>query len=225
MASEESTSCTPDTEGEHPHPGGYIQQNSETMLPQEQLVVSLGQVSQSIIECLDTPLRVQGGGDEQLVAIAEVVPMTLDRQPGVDAVGVRRDLGSEMALVARLDCCSISRHDARPPLLETFRTAREFFPRAYASLGILGDSVPILDTASLEPQERHSAGRGEVERGNHWSLLSLQPVAGQLQSTETSVVRRRLYDPEVGGTGYQVCVNIHLDQVELHRQAGRLGPG
>jgi hypothetical protein len=81
MASEESTSCTPDTEGEHPHlePGGYMRQNSETMLPQEQLMVLIDQVSKSIIDCLDTPLRVQGGVNEQLTALAEVVPMTLDR--------------------------------------------------------------------------------------------------------------------------------------------------
>jgi hypothetical protein len=40
-------------------------------------MVSVAQVSQSIIERLDTPLRVQGGGDEQLTTMAAVVPMTL----------------------------------------------------------------------------------------------------------------------------------------------------
>ena len=122
MASEESTSGTPDTEGMSTRISRleeYMRQNSETMLRQEQLMVSLAQVSQSIIERLDTPLRVQGGGNEQLAAMAEVVPMTLDRQPGVDSGGVLQDLGSEMASVARRECGSIRRHDARPPSLET----------------------------------------------------------------------------------------------------------
>jgi hypothetical protein len=104
MASEESTSSMPDTEGMSTRISRleeYMRQNSETMLRQEQLMASLAQVSQSIIECLDTPLRVQGGGDEQLTVMAEVVPMTLERQPGGDAGGVRRDLGAEMASAGR----------------------------------------------------------------------------------------------------------------------------
>ncbi len=36
-------------------------------------------------------------------------------------------------------------------------------------------------------------------------------MACLLQSTEPTVVRHRLYDPEVDGTGYQVRVNIHFD--------------
>jgi hypothetical protein len=90
---------------------------------------------------------VQGGGDEQLTTMAAVVPMTLDCQHGGDADGVLRDLGAEMASEARRDGGNIRRHDARPPSLETARTARESFPRAFASLGFLGDGVPISDAA------------------------------------------------------------------------------
>ena len=75
------------------------------------------------------------------------MPWTLDCQHGGDAGGVLRDLGAEMASEARRDGGNIRRHDARPPLLETARTARESCPRAYASLGFLGDCVPISDAA------------------------------------------------------------------------------
>jgi hypothetical protein len=45
--------------------------------------------------------------------MAEVVPMTVERQPGGDAGGVQLDLGPEMASAARRDGGSIRRHDAR----------------------------------------------------------------------------------------------------------------
>ena len=63
MASEESTSGQPDTEGMSTRISRleeYMRRSTEVMLHQEQLMVSLAQVSQSIIERLDTPLRVQG---------------------------------------------------------------------------------------------------------------------------------------------------------------------
>ena len=107
-------------------------------------------------------------------------------------------------------------------MLETSRTAHTSFPLAYTSLGFLGDSVPLSDTAGLEARERRAACGGEGERGNLWSLLSRQPMAGRSQSTEPPV-ERRLYDPEVDGTGYQVRVDNHFDQ-QLPWRAGQLGP-
>jgi hypothetical protein len=98
-------------------------------------------------------------------------------------------------------------------------TAREPFPRACASLGFLGDIVPISDDACLESQERRAAGGGEGDWGNSWSLLSRPPVAGRSQSTEPPVARR-LYDPKVDGTGYQVRVDNHFDPAAA--AAGRL---
>jgi hypothetical protein len=47
----------------------YMQQNSETMRHQAELMTSLTSVSESILQRLDTPLLASAGGDEQLAAM------------------------------------------------------------------------------------------------------------------------------------------------------------
>ena len=60
----------------------YVQQNTETMRRQADLVASLNGLSQSILQRLGTPLPTSAGGDEQLAAMRELAPMTLERQSG-----------------------------------------------------------------------------------------------------------------------------------------------
>ncbi len=56
---------------------------------------------ESILRRLDTPPVALTGGDEQLTALQEVAPMTLERRPGGNADDVRRALGAAMASAAR----------------------------------------------------------------------------------------------------------------------------
>jgi hypothetical protein len=93
---------------------------------------------------------------------------------------VRRDLGAEMASAARRDTGHI-RHDARPPALETSRTAREYFPQAYATLAFLGGGAPLTVAAASAARGRRVAGGGEGTQGeqdNRWSILSRTPMTG-----------------------------------------------
>jgi hypothetical protein len=154
--------------------------------------------------------------------MAEVVPMTLERQPGGDAGGVRRDLGAQMALAARQARWQHLSARCSPSIVGNISHGTRVFSPGLRRLGFLGDIVPLSDTAGLEARERRVAGGGEGERVNLWSLLSRQPMAGRSQSTEPPV-ERRLYDPEVDCTGYQVRVDNHFDR-QLPWRAGRLGP-
>ena len=88
----------------------HLQQSSEAMRHQATLM-------ESILRRLDTPPVALTGGDEQLAALQEVAPMTLERRPGGDADEVRRDLGAAMASAARREGVS-TRHDARPLAFE-----------------------------------------------------------------------------------------------------------
>jgi hypothetical protein len=95
-----------------------MRQSTETTRRQAELMASLTRVSESILHRLDTPLLASAGGDEQLAAMRELAPLTLERQPGGDAVSVRRDLGAEMASAARREGVTARQHDARPLALE-----------------------------------------------------------------------------------------------------------
>jgi hypothetical protein len=77
----------------------------------------LEMLMESILRRLDAPPVALAGGDEQLAALQEVAPMTLERRPGGDADEVRRDLGAAMASAARREGVS-TRHDARPLAFE-----------------------------------------------------------------------------------------------------------
>jgi hypothetical protein len=50
------------------------------------------QIKGIIIQRLDTPILASAGVDQQLAAMRELAPMTLERRPGGDADDVRRDL-------------------------------------------------------------------------------------------------------------------------------------
>ena len=88
----------------------HMQQSSEAMRHQAALM-------ESILRRLDTPPVALTGGDEQLAALQEVAPRTLERRPGGNAGDVRRDLGAAMASAARREGVS-TRHDARPLAFE-----------------------------------------------------------------------------------------------------------
>ncbi len=62
-----------------------MQQSSEAMRHQAELMATLISVSESILRRLDAPLLASAGGDEQLAAMRELAPMTLERQSGGDA--------------------------------------------------------------------------------------------------------------------------------------------
>jgi hypothetical protein len=85
----------------------YMQQSSEAMRHQAELMATLTSVSESILQRLDTPLLASAGGAEQLAAMRELAPMTIERRSGGDADDVRRDLGAAMASAARRErvCC------------------------------------------------------------------------------------------------------------------------
>ena len=68
-----------------------MQQSSEAMRHQTELMTTLTSVSESILRRLDTPLLASAGSDEQLADMRELAPMTLERRSGGDADDVRRD--------------------------------------------------------------------------------------------------------------------------------------
>ncbi len=117
-----------------------MQQSSEAMLHQAELMTTLASVSESILRRLDTPLLALAGSDEQLAAMRELAPMTLERRSGGDADDVRLDLGVAMALAARREGVS-TRHDVRPLALETAAIAssasRSNFPEAFNSVSFI----------------------------------------------------------------------------------------
>ena len=131
---------------------------------------------------------------------------------------MRRDLGAEMASAARRDTGHI-RHDARPPALETSRTAREYFPQAYATLAFLGGGAPLTVAAASAAGGRRVAGGGEGTQGeqdNRWSILSRTPMTGHRRvrrrpgrvdsTTPTSMARVQVrasnnFDPATAAAG------------------------
>ncbi len=192
----------------------YVQQNTETMRRQADLVASLTDLSHSILQRLDTPLPTSAGGDEQLAAMRELAPMTLERQSGGDADGVRRDLGAEMASAARREGVPARQHDARPSALETAarasHTSRRSFPEAFGAVSFI--DVPADGTATGGSQEqRRTSGEGQTR----WTLLTRQALTGA--SHAEPPVLRRLYDPEVDGAGHQVRVDNNFDPAAAAR--------
>jgi hypothetical protein len=111
----------------------HMQQSSEAMRHQAELM-------ESILRRLDTPPLALTGGDEQLAALQELAPMTLERRSGGNADDVRRDLGALMASAARREGVS-TRHDARPLALEeaaiASRASRSNFPEAFNSVSFI----------------------------------------------------------------------------------------
>jgi hypothetical protein len=69
----------------------HMQQSSEAMRHQAALM-------ESILRRLDTPPVALTGGDEQLAALQELAPMTLERRPGGNADDVRRERGNDLRL-------------------------------------------------------------------------------------------------------------------------------
>ena len=181
----------------------HMQQSSEAMRHQAALM-------ESILRRLDTPPVALTGGDEQLAALQEVAPMTLERRSGGNADDVRRDLGAAMASAARREGVS-TRHDARPLAFEEAAIAssasRSTFPEAFSSVSFIG--VHADGTAAGGPR-----AHGEGARG--WTLLSRQSLA-QDASRAGPPVPRRLYDPEVDGAGQQVRTDNDFDPAAAAR--------
>ena len=118
----------------------YMQQSSEAMRHQKELMATLTSVSESILQRLDTPLSASVGGNEQLAAMRELAPQTLERRSGGYADDVRRHLGAAMASADRREGVS-TRHDAHPPALEAAAiassTSRSTFPEAFNSVSFI----------------------------------------------------------------------------------------
>ncbi len=165
---------------------------------------------ESILRRIDTPPVALTGGDEQLAALQEVAPMTLERRPGGNADDVRRALGAAMASAARRAGVS-TRHDARPPAFEEVAIAssasRSTFPEAFGSASFINAQAD--GTAAGGPR-----AHGEGARG--WTLLSRQSMQ-QDASRAGPPVPRRLYDPEVDGVGRQVRTNTDFDPAAAAR--------
>ena len=165
---------------------------------------------ESILRRLDTPPVALTGGDEQLAALQEVAPMTLERRSGGNADDVRRDLGAAMASAARREGVS-TRHDARPLALEEAAIAssasRSTFPEAFSSVSFIRAQAD--GTAAGGPR-----AHGEVAR--RWTLLSRESMP-QDASRAGPPVPRRLYDPEVDGAGQRVRTDNDFDPVAAAR--------
>jgi hypothetical protein len=191
----------------------HMQQSSEAMRHQAELVATLTSVSESILRRLDSPLLASAGGDEQLAAMRELAPMTLERQSGGDADDVRRDLVAAMASAARREGVS-TRHDDRPLALEAAAFAsnasRSNFPEAFNSVSFI--NVQADGTAAGGPRERRAPG--EVAR--RWTLLTRQSMP-QDGSCAAPPVPRCLYDPEVDGAGHQVRIDNDFDPAAAAR--------
>jgi hypothetical protein len=146
----------------------HMQQSSEAMRHQAELMATLTSVSESILRRLDTPLLASAGGDEQLAAMRELAPMTLERLSGGDADDVRRDLGAAMASAVRREGVS-TRHDARPPALEAAAIAssasRSNFPEAFNSVSFINVQA---DGTATGLHERRAPGEG----ARRWTLLT-----------------------------------------------------
>jgi hypothetical protein len=142
----------------------HMQQSSEAMRHQAALM-------ESILRRLDTPPVALTGGDEQLAALQELAPMTLERRPGGNADDVRRDLGAAMASAARREGVS-TRHDVRPLAFEQAAIAssasRSTFPEAFSSVSFI--DVQTDGTAAGGP-------RAHGEGARRWTLLSRQSLA------------------------------------------------
>ena len=128
----------------------HMQQSTEAMRHQAAHM-------ESILRRLDTPPVALTGGDEQLAALQEVAPMTLERRPGGDADDVRRDLGAAMASAARREGVS-PRHDDLPLVLEAAAIAssayRSNFPEAFNSVSFI--NVQADGTTACSPREQRA---------------------------------------------------------------------
>jgi hypothetical protein len=177
----------------------HMQQSSEAMRHQAELM-------ESILRRLDTPPLALTGGDEQLAALQELSPMTLDRRSGGNTDDVRRDLGAAMASAARREGVS-TRHDDRPLALEEAAIAssasRSNFPEAFNSVSFINVQT---DGTATGLRERGAPGEG-VRR---WTLLT-RPSMPQGDSSGEPRVPRRLYDPEMDGAGQQVRTDNDFD--------------
>jgi hypothetical protein len=190
----------------------HMQQNSEAMRHQAELMATLTSVSESILRRLDAPLLASARGDEQLAAVRELAPMTLERRSGGDADDVRRDLGAAMASAARREGVS-TRHDARPPALEEAAIAssvsRGNFPEAFNSVSFINVQA---DGTAASLRERRAPGEG----ARRWTLLTRQNMQ-QGDSRAEPRVPRRLYDPEMDGAGHQVRTDNDFDPAAAAR--------
>jgi hypothetical protein len=177
----------------------HMQQSAEALRQSSEAMRHQATLMESILQRLATPPVASTGGDEQLAALQEVAPMTLERRPGGDADDVRRDLGAAMASAARREGVS-TRHDARPLALEEAAIAssasRSTFPEAFSS-------VSFIRAQADGPATGGPRAHGEVAR--RWTLLSRESMQ-QDASRAGPPVPRRLYDPEVGWGG--CCVGI-----------------
>jgi hypothetical protein len=160
---------------------------------------------ESILRRLDTPPLALTGGDEQLAALQELAPMTLERRSGGNADDVRRDLGAAMASAARREGVS-TRHDARPLALEEAAIAssasRSNFPEAFNAVSFTAQT----DGTAAGLRERRAPGEG----ARRWTLLT-RPSRPQGDSRDEPRVPRRLYDPEMDGAGQQVRTDNDFD--------------
>jgi hypothetical protein len=183
----------------------HMQQSSEAIRHQEELM-------ESILRRLDTPPLALTGGDEQLAALQELAPMTLDRRSGGNADDVRRGLGAAMALAAWREGVS-TRHDVRPLALEEAAIAssasRSNFPEVFNSVSFI--NVQTDGTAACL-RERRTPGEG----ARRWTLLT-RPSMPQGDSRDEPRVPRRLYDPETDGAGQQVRTDNDFDPAAAAR--------
>ena len=145
----------------------HMQQSSEAMLRQAELMTTLASVSELILRRLDTPPLALTGGDEQLAAMHknnkrriimhELASMTFERRSGGDADDVRRDLGAAMASAARREGVS-PRHDDLPLVLEAAAIAssayRSNFPEAFNSVSFI--NVQADGTTACSPREQRA---------------------------------------------------------------------
>ncbi len=68
----------------------HMQQSSEALRQSSEAMRHQTTLMESILRRLDTPSVALTGGDEQLAALQEVAPMTLERRPGGNADDVLR---------------------------------------------------------------------------------------------------------------------------------------
>ena len=188
----------------------HMQQSSEAMRQSSEAMRHQAALMESILRRLETPPVALTGGDEQLAALQELAPMTLERRSGGNADDVRRDLGAAMASAARREGVS-TRHDVRPLAFEQAAIAssasRSTFPEAFSSVSFI--DVQTDGTAAGGP-------RAHGEGARRWTLLSRQSLA-QDASRAGPPVPRRLYDPEVDGAGHQVRTDNDFDPAAAAR--------